>query len=78
MMVLPRLQHKTQQVRLNGADDFDGNDDVVDCGNDASLNITDNLTMESWIRMEGDSSDNFHGIIGKKFAYALMIQDSND
>jgi hypothetical protein len=28
---------------------FDGVDDYVDCGNDASLNINDKLTIEAWI-----------------------------
>jgi hypothetical protein len=29
--------------------DFDGVDDYVDCGNDDSLNITDEITIEFWI-----------------------------
>lgn len=28
---------------------FDGEDDYVDCGNDESLNITDEVTIEAWI-----------------------------
>jgi len=28
---------------------FDGVDDYVDCGNDSSLNLTDNFTIEAWI-----------------------------
>ena len=28
---------------------FDGKNDYVDCGNDASLNITDDITIEAWI-----------------------------
>ena len=29
--------------------DFDGSNDYIDCGNDASLNITDAVTFEVWI-----------------------------
>jgi hypothetical protein len=29
---------------------YDGVDDYADCGNDASLNITGNITIEAWIR----------------------------
>jgi hypothetical protein len=29
---------------------YDGNDDYADCGSDASLNITGNITIEAWIR----------------------------
>ena len=28
---------------------FDGTDDYVDCGNDASLNITDAITISTWV-----------------------------
>jgi hypothetical protein len=33
----------------NNCLDFDGTDDYVDCGNDASLNITSAITIETWI-----------------------------
>lgn len=32
---------------------FDGTDDYVDCGNDASLNITGNITVEAWFKTNG-------------------------
>jgi len=32
---------------------FDGSDDYVDCENDESLNITDEITIEAWIKREG-------------------------
>jgi len=35
---------------INGADDFDGVDDQLDCGNPGSLNIVDNITVEAWIK----------------------------
>ena len=31
---------------------FDGVDDYVDCGNDSSLNITDAITLEAWVKPE--------------------------
>jgi len=37
---------------IDGADDFDGTDDVIDCGNDASLNIVDNITVETWLKLD--------------------------
>ena len=42
---------------------FDGSNDYVDCGNDASLNITKNLTIEAWIKPNGLSGAG--GIISK-------------
>ena len=36
---------------------FDGSNDYVDCGNDPSLNITDAITIEAWIKMVSTSTD---------------------
>lgn len=36
---------------------FDGVDDYVDCGNDASLNITDAITIEAWVRVGSFATD---------------------
>lgn len=38
---------------------FDGINDYVDCGNDASLNITDAITIEAWVKVSdfGGASD---------------------
>ncbi len=38
---------------------FDGKDDYVDCGDDASLNITDEITLEAWFKPVYKSSGNF-------------------
>lgn len=35
--------------KFNRCGDFDGSDDYIDCGNDASLNITDEITIVAWI-----------------------------
>ena len=38
--------------------DFDGVDDYVNCGNDASLNITDAITIEMWVKPAVSGVDN--------------------
>lgn len=38
--------------------DFDGVNDYVDCGNDASLDITDAITVEAWIKPDVVSHNN--------------------
>ncbi len=35
---------------------FDGTDDYVDCGNDSSLDITDEITIELWINSDTEKS----------------------
>ncbi len=34
--------------QIDGADNFDGTNDYVDCGNDTSLDLTGSLTVEAW------------------------------
>jgi len=41
----------------DGADRFDGVDDYIDCGNDASLNFADALTVEAWVRLDAKTDD---------------------
>jgi len=36
--------------KIEEALEFDGLDDYVDCGNDESLNITENITIEAWVK----------------------------
>ena len=36
--------------QIDGAEEFDGSDDYIDCENDASLNITDAITIEAWVK----------------------------
>ena len=42
---------------------FDGSNDYVDCGNDSSLDLTDNFTIEAWIKPYSFSFD--AGIVSK-------------
>jgi hypothetical protein len=44
---------------------FDGKDDYVDCGNDASLKLTD-FSIEAWVKAEGGTGSD--GIISKTSA----------
>ena len=48
---------------------FDGVNDYVDCGNDPSLNITDEITIEAWV----DTSLSYQYIVGK-YEEAAFLQ----
>ena len=52
---------------------FDGLDDYVDCGNDASLDIRGPMTLSAWVRPTAASAKE-PGIVGKYFhSYALTL-----
>ena len=51
--------------RIDGSRDFDGVDDYVNCGNDPSLDITDAITIEAWIK-PSTVSPGFYGVVGKR------------
>jgi hypothetical protein len=42
---------------IGGALDFDGDGDYVDCGNDASLDITGPISIALWIRPDADDPE---------------------
>ena len=42
---------------------FDGVDDIVDCGNGASLNITSAITIEAWVKPKAFAT--YQGIVSK-------------
>ena len=64
--------------KIDGADWFDGNDDYVDCGNGASLNIRNAITLEAWFNMdERPDKDNWYDCISKD-NYSLYIYGSKD
>ena len=52
--------------RVDGSRDFDGVDDYVDCGNDESLNITDAITIEAWVKMASIVTSSVQNTIAKK------------
>lgn len=60
---------------FNSSLDFDGADDIVDCGNDASLDLTNAFTIESWLYYSG--GEVYPRIIDKAPSYVFYIKASN-
>ncbi|MFA7171214.1 MAG: DUF2341 domain-containing protein [Candidatus Paceibacterota bacterium] len=52
-----------KEGNANAALSFDGVDDYVDCGNDESLNITDEITISTWVKTS--QSKNYQRISDK-------------
>jgi hypothetical protein len=68
------------QGKIDGGDYFDGDADYINCGTSNSLNITDGITIEAWIRPEGiDHADLDLSIVHKydasDMSYAFVIDD---
>ena len=59
---------------------FDGTHDYVDCGNDRSLNIADEFTIEAWIYPYGWGEEDRGVIVSKNenIDYSLYITDWRD
>jgi len=52
-----------------GALDFDGTDDYINCGHDASLNVND-FTVEVWFNCDSiSSSPEYYGLLVGKYRY---------
>ena len=69
--------------KYNSAMSFDGEDDYVDAGNDASLDITDEITVSAWFYQE--TQNEHKGIVSKWGAadvtrswYLLTILDAGE
>ena len=57
-----------------GALDIDGTNDNIDCGNDDSLNITDEITLSAWINMtQRPDVDTWYTIPWKENAYSMYL-----
>ncbi|MHC4363024.1 MAG: hypothetical protein ACYSTZ_09365, partial [Planctomycetota bacterium] len=57
-----------------GALGFDGADDNIDCGNDDSFNITDEITLSAWINMaQRPAVDSWYTIPWKENAYSMYL-----
>ncbi|MGD8778928.1 MAG: FG-GAP-like repeat-containing protein [Ignavibacteria bacterium] len=56
--------------------EFDGIDDLVDCGNDPSLNTPSKFTLEAWVYFTG--GDDCYRIIDKFPAYSIYVKGSNN
>ena len=59
--------HGPQWVKVGGghALKFDGVDDYVDCGDNASLDITGPMTLEAWVYLESPPRKSIAGVLGK-------------
>ncbi|MCD6274435.1 MAG: LamG domain-containing protein, partial [Candidatus Aenigmarchaeota archaeon] len=62
----------TTNGKFGSALDFDGVDDYVNCGNDSSLDITDEITIEAWVKIDA-WVNNLPRIVAKKDAYSLYF-----
>jgi len=51
---------------IDGGDGFDGTDDWINCGNDNSFDLTDEMTLEAWVNRTGDGYGKYLGIISRK------------
>ena len=62
--------------QIDGADAFDGTDDYVDLGNKDSLDITDAITIEAWLKGDYSSSPGIvsQGTGGKAINYRFGVQ----
>jgi len=66
----------------DGALMFDGNAQIVDCGNDESLWVSGEATISAWVKMEPANEDAYMGIAGKLASgpyngFALVRHSSN-
>ena len=44
---------------------FDGQNDYLDCGNDESLDITDEITIEAWVKPFSGFKSDYRNIVSK-------------
>jgi hypothetical protein len=64
--------------KIDGSIEFDGDDDYIDCGNDNSLDITGDITIEFWVNGVSFSNDLDPDILTKGSytqAYSTWIND---
>ena len=74
--------NKIQTGIIGNAIEFDGVDDYIQVPNDASLEITSNITLSAWVKLTGNAQANDSRIISKGNSttnddYALRISDKN-
>ncbi|KYK21453.1 hypothetical protein AYK21_04730 [Thermoplasmatales archaeon SG8-52-2] len=50
---------------IDGADGFDGTNDWINCSNDDSFNLIDEITLEAWVNRTGDGDGIYLGIISR-------------
>jgi len=59
--------------KFGSALSFDGVDDYVDCGNNASLDITTAITIEAWVYPRSAGQNNYGRITDKHPAPCLLV-----
>ncbi|MFX1596029.1 MAG: DUF2341 domain-containing protein, partial [Promethearchaeota archaeon] len=66
--------------QMGSAIDFDGTDDYINCGNDASLDITGtSITVEAWVQLQELRTPPWGaGIVSKDGQYSLFQEDDLD
>ncbi len=71
----------TPNHTLGDALSFDGSDDYVDCGNGASLNINNTVTIAFWMKINGWISDTWCNLVGKTdgsdFSYMVYLNNTS-
>ena len=65
--------------QVGGALQLDGVDDYVDCGNDDSLNIVDEITLAVWVKTN-DAGNREHNpyVMKGDYSYALKYRSTNE
>jgi hypothetical protein len=64
--------------KVNNGLDFDGVDDYVNCGNNASLNITSNITVAAWVKTRDCGNSQHNPYVAKgDTSYALKQRSDN-
>jgi hypothetical protein len=62
-----------------GALEFDSTNDNIDCGNDDSLNIADEITLSAWINMaQRPDVDTWYTIPWKEGAYSMYLYGADN
>jgi hypothetical protein len=65
--------------KIDGALQFDGVDDYVNCGNSASLNITGQVTLAAWVKTNDSGNSQYNPYVSKSdHSYALQQKDNNN
>jgi len=55
---------------------FDVDDDYIDCGDDASLDITDAVTAAAWVKLNTGGSDIWYDIVRRQTGYEISVKQS--
>jgi len=62
--------------QVGGALQLDGVDDYVDCGNDASLNITNAITLSVWVKTNDCGNGEFNPYVTKAVQFQRQVGQS--